>query len=508
MQTRSFRSGTLIATASLVVGMVIAARLDLTPGSFAGPFSTPAVNSSPITGAIDATTFRNIARDASPAVVSISVKSTRPVRSLGDLFGLQEQRRGQTPAPRQYSEGAGSGFIIDKAGLILTNNHVIDDALSIDVSFGDARGGEAYPAEIVGRDELTDTALIRLTKLPDHPLTEIKFGDSSQMAPGDWVMAIGNPFQLSNSVSVGIVSAVGRPHRASTSANGQSARFEEMIQTDAAINHGNSGGPLLNIRGEVIGMNTMIYSNDSAGGNIGIGFAVPINRVVGLLPQLRAGKITRGRIGVALAGQRITKEDAEDRSLPSVGGAIVSDVDEGPAKTAGMKRDDVVIEFNGKPVQDNESLIAMVTSTTPGTTVPVRVVRDRKMLTFNVKVDELDLAQEQGVEMRSSAARSGRADGATKDAAFGMRLREITPADARRMNLSGKPGAVVESIDPLGQAAQSGLLVGDVILSINGQPTTDLDAVDKALEAVQPRHTARLLVTGRGGERLVLVRKR
>src|SRR5262249_34297192 len=159
-------------------------------------------------------------------------------QSFGDLFGFQTpNRRGgrQQDAPDEVLDGAGSGFIIDKSGLILTNNHVVEDARTIEVAFSDARVGDAgYPAEVVGRDELTDTPLIKLTRLPDHPLTEIKFGDSGQMSPGDWVMAIGNPFRLSNSVSVGIVSAVGRPYQASVSANGKGVRTEEMIQTDAA----------------------------------------------------------------------------------------------------------------------------------------------------------------------------------------------------------------------------------------------------------------------------------
>jgi serine protease Do len=500
----------LIAVASLVVGMVISARFDLTSSSLAGTLAGPTINSAPLTGPIDATTFRTIAHDASPAVVSISIRGTRPATSMfGDLFGNGNGRnrgggRGAQPAPQEYMEGAGSGFVIDKSGLILTNNHVIDEATTIDVSFSDARAGdESYPAVVVGRDELTDTALIRLTKLPDHPLTVAKFGDSAQMAPGDWVMAIGNPFRLSNSVTVGIVSAVGRPYAASVGVTG--ARYEEMIQTDAAINKGNSGGPLLNVRGEVIGINTMIYSDNSQGGNIGIGFAVPINKVHALLPQLEAGKVVRGRIAVSLFSHRITREDMEDLALPAVGGATIASVDDGPAKAAGMKVGDVVVEFNGKPVQDNDSLIAMVTSTTPGTTVPVKVVRAKKTLTLNVKVEELDLAQEQGQET-IAAARQNEDRNTPKDTGFGMTIQEITPSAAR--TLQGKGGAVVSSVDPLGQAAQAGLNPGDVILSVNDEEVKTLDQVSKALDAVATGRTARLIVSSRGQERLVLVRKR
>jgi serine protease Do len=506
----TFFYGVLIAVASLVVGMVIAARLDLTPSSMAGTITGPVLNSAPLTGAIDATTFRTIAHDASPAVVSISIMAKRPaaIDALGDLFGNGRSRnggRGAQRAPEEILQGAGSGFVIDKSGLILTNNHVIDEAQTIEVSFSDARTGDAgYPAEIVGRDELTDTALIRLTRLPDHPLTVAKFGDSSQIAPGDWVMAIGNPFRLSNSVTVGIVSAVGRPYAASVGVTG--SRFEEMIQTDAAINKGNSGGPLLNVRGEVVGINTMIYS-DTSGGNIGIGFAVPINKVHSLLPQLEAGRVVRGRIAVTLASHRITKEDMEDRALPSVGGAIIASVDDGPAKVAGMKMNDVVVEFNGKPVTDNDSLISMVTGTTPGTTVPVKVVRAKKPMTLHVKVEELDLAQEQGQEAIAEA-RQNQARNTPKDTGFGMTIQEITPAVARGLSLTGKGGAMVSSVDPLGQAAQAGLSAGDVVLSVNDHEVKTLDQVSKALDAVPSGRVASLVVSSRGQERLVLVRKR
>jgi serine protease Do len=304
-------------------------------------------------------------------------------------------------------------------------------------------------------------------------------------------------------VTVGIVSAVGRPYAASVGVNGGS-RFEEMIQTDAAINKGNSGGPLLNVRGEVIGINTMIYS-DTSGGNIGIGFAVPINKVHALLPQLETGKVVRGRIGVTLAGHRITKEDAEDLALPAVGGAIIGSVDEGPARAAGMKIGDVVVDFNGKPVTDNDSLIAMVTGTTPGTTVPVKVVRAKKPLTLNVKVEELDLAQEQGQEAVTTATKQTQDRNTPKETGFGMTIQEITPGAGR--NLQGKGGAVISSVDPLGQAAQQGLAPGDVIKAVNDQEVTSLDQVSKALDAVQPGRIARLVVSSRGQARLILVRR-
>ena len=311
--------GILIATASLFVGMVLASRLDLSPASSAQTVAVPPMNSAPLTGPIDASTFRNIAKAATPMVVNIRTEMKTKAQDLTDFFGGggapddlfhrffgnpgddtpqqggRGRGQGQSRPREQTTRAAGTGFIISKDGFILTNNHVVEDATKIEVAlFGDDDEDVSYTAKVVGRDQLTDSALIQLVDKPSHPLVEVKFGDSSQIAAGDWVMAIGNPFGLSHTVSVGVVSATGRPFTTAPNRN------NDMIQTDAAINPGNSGGPLLNIRGEVIGMNTAIYTNARNEGNIGIGFAVPSNTVRELLPQLRAGKVTRGRIGVSV----------------------------------------------------------------------------------------------------------------------------------------------------------------------------------------------------------------
>src|SRR5579862_8730271 len=310
----------LTAVASFAVALVIASRLDLTPVSSAQGIAVPSMNSAPIGGPIDALTFRNIAKAQSPAVVNIRTEMRAKAQDQdpfggsapddffrrffgpgggGGAGGDDQQddtprRRRQAPK-EQKTQAAGTGFIISaKDGFILTNNHVVDDATKIEVQFLGDEDDDLYPAKVIVKDALSDSALIQLTQMPKHPLVEAKFGDSSQMAAGDWVMAIGNPFGYAHTVTVGVVSAVGRPYQALPQ------RSSEMIQTDAAINPGNSGGPLLNIRGEVIGINTAIISNDRASGNIGIGFAVPINTVRDILPQLRQGKIVRGRIGVSV----------------------------------------------------------------------------------------------------------------------------------------------------------------------------------------------------------------
>jgi serine protease Do len=508
----------LLVLVSVVVGMVIASRLDLAPRSFAGTLTVPATNSAPLTGPFDATTFRTIAHDASPSVVSIVVTATEKVSSLSDLFGFEmpfggdqgpqgpgrAPRRGQPPQEQQV-QGAGSGFIIDKDGYILTNNHVVENANAIEVHLSSMSELEpGLPAKVIGRDDLSDSALIQLTELPKEPLVPAKFGDSDQMAPGDWVMAIGNPFTLSNTVTVGVVSAVGRE----TQSNFR-GRTEQMIQTDAAINRGNSGGPLLNIRGEVIGINTMILSDSQGGGNLGVGFAVPINTVRDLLPQLRTGKVVRGRIGVAVNPRPLSKEYADDLGLPSTAGAEITTVDStGPAHDAGIHVGDVIVEFNGKPVKNSSDLVSMVTHTAPGTSVPVRVIRDKKPMSLNVKVEELDLSQEQAP--RTSDARGNNsAPQQPKDTAFGMTIQDLSSRDRTELQVpAGRGGAVVTDVTPYGPAAQAGIQEGDVILQVQGQATHTLDDVSKGLDSIVAGRTARIIVWRQGQEMLLQIRKR
>jgi serine protease Do len=501
--------GVLIALASLVVGMVIASQLGITPASVAGPLTVPAANSAPLSGPVDATTFRTIAHDASPSVVSIRTRAKREVRGVADFFQFDSPFGGgrrQPPQP-QILEGAGSGFIIDKNGYVLTNNHVVEDATEIEVQLASMRSGEpGLKAKLVGRDVLTDSALLQITEMPDQPLVAAKFGDSAQIAPGDWVMAIGNPFRLSTTVTVGVVSAVSRTAPELQPAAG---RDLEMIQTDAAINRGNSGGPLLNLRGEVVGINTAIFS-DQGGGNLGIGFAVPINTVRDILPQLEKGKVVRGRIGVSLIPSTPTRDDIAELGLPSTGGAIIRDVPEGPAKTAGVKVGDVIVEFNGKAVTDNNQLVGMVTRTTPGTTVPMKVVRDKKTISLNVKVDELDLDAEQannnGLTRRDNPREP---NDQPKDTGFGMTIETLTPDLARQLRIpQGRTGVVISDIEPGSPAAQQGLRPGDVIVSVNGQPATSVDTVGALLDRVLVGRNARVVVLRNGAEALVLLRKR
>jgi len=518
----------LIVLASIAVGMVIASRLDLTPASAAAQtIAVPPMNSAPLVGPLSADTFRNVAKAQAPMVVNIKTEMKAKSQELEGLFGGgsddffrrffggpgggQGQGQGQgddeqQPNRRrrgrdQIARAAGTGFIINgKDGFILTNNHVVEDATKIEVYLY-TDDETPYTAKVIGRDVLTDSALIQLVDRPSAPLPEAKFGDSSQMQPGDWVMAIGNPFSLAHTVSVGVISATKRPFQVTDQ------RSNEMLQTDAAINPGNSGGPLLNIRGEVIGINTAIISNGQSEGNIGIGFAVPINTVRELLPQLREGKVIRGRIGVSVSA--VPREGYDEFGLKSRIGAVVSSVlPNSAASKAGMEPGDVVVEYNGRAVPNRDELVKMVVATKPGTTVPVKVLRDKKERTLSVTVEQLDL----DAENQSQQTRRGNTQPSEpteqQGSGFGLTLSNLTPQVSRRLQLpSGKSGALITDVDPDGPAAQSGIRSGDVILSVNRKPVNNAADAARELGAVPSGRLAQILLWRADSEVFVTVKK-
>jgi serine protease Do len=504
--------GTLIALASLAVGMVIASQWGLPASSSAQTVNVPASNSAPLSGPIDAQTFRNIAKAQSPTVVNIQTTSRVRGRELTEFFGGQDdllQRffggqarpRGRQPREEDLPQqmGTGTGFIIDKTGFILTNNHVVEDADDIRVSlFGGGRT-ESYAAKVIGRDSLTDIALIQLTDMPAAALQEARFGDSAQMQPGDWVVAIGNPFNLSHTVTVGVISALGRP------LGGVPGREQPMLQTDAAINPGNSGGPLLNIRGEVVGINTAIYTDAQRAANIGIGFATPINAIRDLLPQLRNGKVTRGKIGVGVSRDPITKEMAQAMGLPSASGALLTTVEPGdPADKAGLQPGDVILEFNGQPVKDNEALVDLVVTTKPNTTVPVTVIRNKQRRTLNVTVAELDLEAEQ-------TRQAGRREQAQEPTAtgFGMEVGPITPEIARELELPReRGGAIVTDVDRNSPAFNAGVRPNDVILEVNQKAVSNVSQVQRELQGVGAGQPVFLLLWRDGQSVFITMTKR
>lgn len=485
----TFVSTLLIALTAMAFGMVIASRFNLASQSAAQSVQPPVSNSAPISGNLTATTFREIADTQTAMVVTIW---TQQPQQRGNMnFGGDEFLRrffGDPPAPDREQEedgdvtprsATGTGFVIDSSGLILTNNHVVENATSIEIQFfGD--DDELYEAQVLGRDRLTDSALLELVERPDGDLPVASFGDSSQMAPGDWVMAIGAPFGLSHTVTVGVISALSRPLPAAR------GRWNEMLQTDAAINPGNSGGPLLNIRGEVVGMNTAIVSDRRS--NAGVGFAVPINTVRELLPELRGGKVTRGVIGIGI--NNIPRDEYEVLGLSEAGGVLVSQVQaDGPADEADMEPGDIIVAFDGQPVDDTRELQNHVVATRPGTTVPVDIVRDGEPLTLDVTIGELDLEAE---NRTAAVAAEETSEG------FGVTLQDLTPEMTRRLRVpADTAGAVVVDVRRGSTSEASDLRPGDVILSVNRVDVGSASEATAELDAIESGRTAFLLVQRR-----------
>ena len=493
-------SAALIAVTSMAVGMIIASRFDMAPASSAQtqPFTAPPMNSAPLSGPIDAGTFREIARTQAGTVVNIRTES---LRSAGgnDMFGGNDPFRrffGLPDAPEQEPEeetvpGMGTGFVIDASGLILTNNHVVAEAIKIEIHFYGDDEDTAYEARVLGRDPLTDSALLELTEHPEGDLSVATFGDSEQMEPGDWVMAIGNPFGYGHTVTVGVISAVARDYRAVP------GRSLDVLQTDAAINPGNSGGPLLNIRGEVIGINTAIVSDRPA--NAGIGFAIPSNVVRELISELRGGRVTRGRIGVQIYD--VEEEDRETLGLTSESGAVVSAVaEDGPAAAAGLLPGDVIVAFDGEPLEDTRDLQGRVVATRPGTTVPVDVVRGGETVTLDITVEQLNL----DVEARGPEAEAPE----ELSEGFGMTLRDLAPQAAARLQLpDGTAGALVADVQRRGAAAGGGVQPGDVILSVNRVAVASAADAVRELNAAESGRAAFLLIQRRDTQVFLQVRK-
>jgi serine protease Do len=499
----SFRFRNFLFVLLLLVGvaalaLVIAYRMDLS-ATAAQPIAPGPDAGKPLTGPINAETFRQIAERQAPMVVNIRTESRRQTDNLSQFFDgsdlyqwfFGQPQPGLPRRPRdRITEGAGSGFIVDASGLILTNNHVVEGATRISVALYHAADGTEYDARVVGRDPLTDSALIELTEKPGKPLPQATFGRSSVMKPGDWVMAIGNPFNLAHTVTVGVISAIERPFPLSE------GRVQDVLQTDAAINPGNSGGPLLNIRGEVVGVNTAILTNGPIAGNVGVGFAVPIDSVRELLPELRRGDVTRGRIGVQITP--VTDELVEPLGLENGEGALVRLVErDGPADKAGIEPGDVIVEFNGEQIQDRRDLSRLVASTKPGTTVAVTVVRDRETKSVDVTVERLELEE------------GGRAAATQQDGGFGLQLRDLTAEAASRLDLpDGRRGALVTAVEPGSAAARAGVQPGDVLLEVNRSDVSDASAAARQLRSASQSGTALMLVWREGQQVFLTLTKR
>lgn len=445
--------------------------------------------------------FADLAEKLSPAVVNISTSQTVNGGARPPLPGMPEgspfdeffeeflQRQPGGNVPRKV-QSLGSGFVVDPDGIVITNNHVIEQADEIKVNFSD---GTTLAAEVVGRDPKTDIAVLRVK--PDGKLPFVEFGDSEGARVGDWVVAIGNPFGLGGTVTAGIISAINRDINAGP--------YDAFIQTDASINRGNSGGPLFNLEGQVIGVNTAIIS--PSGGSIGIGFSVPSATALPVIEQLKEyGETRRGWLGVRI--QTVTDEIAESLGMDAARGALVAEVTpDGPAEEAGIQAGDVIVEFDGQDVPEMRDLPRIVADTAIGETVSAVVLRGGERESVDVEVGRLEEAEAQ-MEEAGAGADGGAAD-ATE--AMGLGLTALDESAKRRYNLPEETeGVLVTAVDPAGPAAERGIRPGDIIVEVAQEKVSTPGDVTElvAEEKKKGRKSVLLLVSSGGDLRFIAVR--
>ncbi len=464
-------SGLALLTVLLVVtGLAGPAWARAVPESFADLVDqlSPAV--------VNISTAQNVGRPSGPRFEMPDLPPGSPFEEFFREFFDQQRQRG----PRKV-RSLGSGFIIDPKGVIVTNNHVIDEADEITVIFND---GRELPATLIGRDKKTDLAVLQVK--PDKDLPFVRFGDSDAIRVGDWVLAIGNPLGFGGTVTAGIVSARNRDIDAGP--------YDDFIQTDAAINRGNSGGPLFNMKGEVIGVNTAIVSPN--GGSIGIGFAIPSAIVKNVVSQLREfGEMHRGWLGVRI--QTVTPEIAESMNLDKPKGALVAGVDENsPAAEAGLQVGDLILKFDGKDVPEMRDLPRIVAETEIGKHVEVEVLRNGKRKTFEVNIARL---KEDEDEVADSGSRSS--PDKNKPLVLGLTLSKLTPALRSEYHIPDDvEGVLVVGVDFDSNAAEK-VREGDVIVSVGGERVkTPQDVVRRVKELTANSNKPVLLLLNRGGE--------
>ena len=488
---RSFKVGIMAGIfllSGIIVGIIFSSRLDWLPSATSAPMENAVA---PISGTTPPN-FVSVVKAVMPAVVNIA--TTRMVKQGGQMpgptmddplfrqfFGEEFFHRFQAPRDRRESS-LGSGVIVDSTGYIVTNNHVVAKADEIKVLLNDKR---EFTGKVVGTDPKSDLAVIKINA-KDLPV--IPWGDSDKLEVGEYVLAIGNPFGLNQTVTQGIVSAVGR-------ANVGIADYEDFIQTDAAINPGNSGGALVNSHGQLVGINTAIFSR--SGGYMGIGFAVPSNMTRTVMDSLlKGGKVVRGWLGVSI--QDVTPDLAKQFGLKDSRGALVSEIiPDSPAAAAGIQSGDVITAFNGKTVESTSILRNTVAQTPVGKTVKVELLREKKSMSIDVKITEQpkDIAQVDGETVQG--------DG-TNTALAGVEVRNLTPQIARQLGLPpGTTGVVIAGVEQGSTAEEAGLQEGDVIMEINRQPVRNIGDF-KRLSSKLSKKDSTLLLINRQGRKLFL----
>lgn len=486
------RGRPLAGVAAALLGGAAALHLALPP------YPSALAQDRPATAGLQAPSFADVVERASPAVVNISVtKTLRPAAGpasgpmpfgrggpLDEFFGRFFEMP-DVPSPPRRSEGEGSGFIIDPEGYVVTNHHVVRGADEVVVTLSD---GTQLDAEVVGEDPQMDLALLQLDA--GERLPYVQFADSDDVRVGEWVLTIGNPFGLGGSVSAGIVSARGRDIR--------SGPYDDYLQIDAPINRGNSGGPVFNAGGDVIGVSTAIFSPN--GGSVGIGFAIPSNRAAAVIQQLREnGTVERGWLGVQL--QRLDQAVAESLGLDSAQGALIADVvPGGPADGAGLESGDVVTRFDGRSIGSVRDLTFAVAEAAPGRRVDVTVLRGGESRT---------LAVELGTRSEGAAA-APRGSGGGWDrggeAPLGLRLAPLTERERARLEVpAGVEGVLVAGVRPGSPAAERGLRAGDVVVSVNRRPVASPGEAAAALDAADG--SVLLLVRRDGAQHFVAVER-
>jgi len=430
--------------------------------------------------------FARIAKSVTPAVVNITATATRVSRGrdardpMEGWFGMPGRPHGPAP-PGEPHGGVGSGVIVSPDGYVLTNNHVVDGAQELTVTLPDKR---EFRGKVVGTDPKTDLAVI---KIEGRDLPFISWGDSSKLQAGEYVLAVGNPFGLNSSVTLGIVSALGRGRMGIT-------QYEDFIQTDAAINPGNSGGALVNTAGELVGINTAILSQ--TGGYQGVGFAVPASMAKPVYESLMAtGRVVRGYLGVGI--QDLTQELAASFDLQEPKGALVNNVaEDSPAERAGLKPGDVIVGYQGAPIEDGIALQRQVTRTRVGATVPFRVMRSGRALDLTVTIGE-----------QAGPVKVAGADRTTEHVLAGLEVQSLDPRTAHELGLSGKiQGVLVTEVDPDSPVARAGIVQGDVIREINKQPVKSVQEFEKAVSNLRKDQQALMLINRRGASLFISVK--